>query len=102
MCAVEKGHDSVVRLLLGQPGVNENGGRTALHCAALDKAPRLSIRIVIWILLSDTVFVNSKKYQQILRRQCYLVGTNRPQGHLGQVKQEFLVWALHLPTPPKN
>ena len=27
----------------------------------LDKAPRLSIRIVIWILLSDTVFVNSKK-----------------------------------------
>ena len=61
MCAVEKGHDSVVRLLLGQPGVNENGGRTALHCAALDKAPRLSIRIVIWILLSDTVFVNSIK-----------------------------------------
>ena len=27
----------------------------------LDKAPRLSIRIVIWILLSDTVFVNSIK-----------------------------------------
>ena len=27
----------------------------------LDKAPRLSIRIVIWILLSDTVFVNSTK-----------------------------------------
>ena len=27
----------------------------------LDKAPRLSIRIVIWILPSDTVFVNSIK-----------------------------------------
>ena len=26
---------------------------------SLDKAPRLSIRIVIWILPSDTVFVNS-------------------------------------------
>ena len=24
MCAVEKGHDSIVRLLLGQLGVNEN------------------------------------------------------------------------------
>ena len=28
---------------------------------SLDKAPRLSIRIVIWILPSDTVFVNSIK-----------------------------------------
>ena len=37
------------------------------------QSTRLSIRIVIWILLSDTVFVNSKKYQQILRRQCYLI-----------------------------
>ena len=27
----------------------------------LDKAPRLSIRIVIWILPSDTVFDNSTK-----------------------------------------
>ena len=27
----------------------------------VDKAPRLSIRIVIWILPSDTVFVNSIK-----------------------------------------
>ena len=66
-----------------------------------DKAHRLSIRIVIWILPSDSI-CQLKKYQQILRRQCYLVGTNRPQGHLGQVKQIFLVWALHLPTPPKN
>ena len=39
----------------------------------LDKAPRLSIRIVIWILPSDTVFVNSIKYQQIMRRQGYLM-----------------------------
>ena len=29
--------------------------------SSLDKAPRLSIRIVIWILPSDTVFVNSIK-----------------------------------------
>ena len=27
----------------------------------VDKAPRLSIRIVIWILPSDTVFVHSTK-----------------------------------------
>ena len=32
-----------------------------LHWVSLDKAPRLSIRIVIWILPSDTVFVNSIK-----------------------------------------
>ena len=38
--------------------------------ASLDKAPRLSIRIVIWILPS--VFVNSIEYQQIMRRQGYL------------------------------
>ena len=46
----------------------------------LDKAPRLSIRIVIWILPSDTVLLiqylsTQYKYQQILRRQCYLVNS---------------------------
>ena len=41
----------------------------------LDKAPRLSIRRVIWILASDTVtvpdavFVKLNQYSQILRRQ---------------------------------
>ena len=40
----------------------------------LDKAPRLSIRRVIWILASDTVFVQLNQYSQILRRQCCLVG----------------------------
>ena len=43
-----------------------NGGITLILVSSvdstkLDKAPRLSIRIVIWILLSDTIFVNSKK-----------------------------------------
>ena len=39
----------------------------------LDKAPRLSIRRVIWILASDTVFVKFNQYSQILRRQYCLV-----------------------------
>ena len=41
----------------------------------IDKAPRLSIRRVIWILASDTVFVFVKLNQhlQILKRQCCLV-----------------------------
>ena len=34
----------------------------------VDKAPRLSISIVIWILSSDTVC----QLNQIVRRQCYL------------------------------
>ena len=47
----------------------------------LDKAPRLSISIVIWILSSDTdwywywysLFVSSTNSIQIVRRQCCLV-----------------------------
>ena len=40
----------------------------------VDKAPRFSIRRVIWILASDTVsvFVQLNQYSQILRRQCCL------------------------------
>ena len=38
--------------------------------SALDKAPRLSIRKDIWILLSDTV--SSTNSLQIVRRQCCL------------------------------
>ena len=47
-------------------------------CPSVDKAPRLSIRRVIWILASDTdtdtdtVFVQLNQYSQILRRQCCL------------------------------
>ena len=41
----------------------------------LDKAPRLSIRRVIWILASDTVFVKLNQYSQILRWQCCLMCT---------------------------
>ena len=37
----------------------------------LDKAPRLSISIVIWILSSDTD--SSNNFIQIVRRQCCLV-----------------------------
>ena len=40
---------------------------------SLDKAPRLSIRRVIWILATDTVFVKLNQYSQILRRQCSLL-----------------------------
>ena len=39
----------------------------------LDKAPRLSISIVIWILSSDTLFASSTNSVQIVRRQCCLV-----------------------------
>ena len=44
----------------------------------IDKAPRLSISIVIWILSSDTVchlilFVSSTNSIQIVRRQCCLL-----------------------------
>ena len=39
----------------------------------LDKAPRLSISIVIWILSSDTLFVSSTNSIQIVRRQYCLV-----------------------------
>ena len=39
----------------------------------LDKAPRISIRRVIWILASDTVFVKLNQYSQIMRRQYCLV-----------------------------
>ena len=41
--------------------------------AYLDKAPALSISIVIWILSSDTtLFVSSTNSLQIVRRQCCL------------------------------
>ena len=40
--------------------------------AWLDKAHRLSISIVIWILSSDTLFVSSTNSIQIVRRQCCL------------------------------
>ena len=40
----------------------------------LDKAPRLSISIVICILSSDTLFVSSTNSIQIVRRQCCLIG----------------------------
>ena len=39
----------------------------------VNKAPRLSIRRVIWISASDTVFFKLNQYSQILRRQCYLL-----------------------------
>ena len=44
---------------------------------ALDKAPRLSIRIDIWILLSDTIVSicqTQPNHIQIVRRQCCLGG----------------------------
>ena len=39
----------------------------------VNKAPRLSIRRVIWILAAVTVFVKLNQYSQILRRQCSLL-----------------------------
>ena len=39
----------------------------------VDKAPRLSISIDIWILSPDTLFVSSTNSIQIVRRQCCLV-----------------------------
>ena len=38
----------------------------------VEKAPSLSIKKVIWILASDTVFVKLNQYSQILRQQCCL------------------------------
>ena len=65
--------------------------------SSLDKAPRLSIRIVIWILPSDTVLLiqylsTQYKYQQILRRQCYLVNPPVYQNLLSQC-HNVLVYA---------
>ena len=37
------------------------------------QGPRFSIRMVIWIFCSDTVFVQLNQFSQILSRQCCLV-----------------------------
>ena len=55
----------------------------------LDKAPRLSIRRVIWILASDTVFVQLNQYSQILRRQCCL-----PKPHVSLLHLNSLIWGM--------
>ena len=38
----------------------------------VNEAPRLSVRRILWILASNTVFVRLIQYSQILRRQCCL------------------------------
>ena len=61
---------------------------------AIDKALRLTVRRIIWILASDTALVNSTIYLQIFRRQCCLVN------HGGVAlfdtalfkKNEYFVW----------
>ena len=48
---------------IGYDGVDDDDvtSMQSNRLSRVDKAPRLSIRIDIWILLSDTVFVNSNK-----------------------------------------
>ena len=40
------------------------------------QGPRFSIRMVIWIFCSDTVFVQLNQFSQILSRQCCLSSTS--------------------------
>ena len=81
--AKDQGEGSEFNLPVGTHVVNVENGTECLpllmKCSTkerslvseVDKAIRLSIRIVIWILPSDTA--TQPKYQQIVRRQCYLV-----------------------------
>ena len=76
----------------------------------VDKAPRLSISIDIWILSSDTsLFVSSTNSIQIVRRQCCLsclrfLAQKRP--NLSKNWQIWSFWAKYLPfwsyARPKN
>ena len=82
--------------------------RLDLHWVSLDKAPRLSIRIVIWILPSDTVFVNSIQMSantetamlsssSVTCTDIYIaIGVSKPANHkciAGVITKRFIIFS---------